>query len=96
MTLAVTVTNSGTRTGTDVVQIYATLPSAAAAEPRRLVAFRKVSLVAKASTRVEFSIPAGELSVWKSSAWTLVPGIYTLATAHSSRDITAQRTVTVS
>ncbi|WP_326843751.1 glycoside hydrolase family 3 C-terminal domain-containing protein [Streptomyces sp. NBC_01558] len=96
VTLAVTVTNSGTRTGTDVVQIYATLPSAAAAEPRRLVAFRKVSLVAKASTRVEFSIPAGELSVWKSSAWTLVPGIYTLATAHSSRDITAQRTVTVS
>lgn len=96
VTVTVTVTNSGTRTGTDVVQIYATLPSVAAAEPRRLVAFRKLSLAAKASTRVEFSIPATELSVWKSNIWTLVPGIYTLATAHSSRDITAQRTITVS
>lgn len=43
-TLNVTVTNTGRRTGTDVVQVYATLPSAAAAEPRRLVGFQKVTL----------------------------------------------------
>ncbi|MEU6841713.1 glycoside hydrolase family 3 C-terminal domain-containing protein [Streptomyces sp. NPDC046716] len=95
-TLAVTVTNTGTRTGTDVVQVYATLPGSANAEPRRLVAFQKVSLAAKASTRIEFTIPAADLTVWQSNKWSLTAGIYTLAAAHSSRDITAQRAITVS
>lgn len=39
VTLSVTVTNSGNRPGTEVVQVYATLPTAAAAEPRRLRRF---------------------------------------------------------
>ncbi|MFF3315797.1 fibronectin type III-like domain-contianing protein [Streptomyces sp. NPDC003035] len=56
-TLSVTVANSGNRQGTDVVQIYATLPGAAAAEPRRLVAFRKVTLAPGADQRVTFTVP---------------------------------------
>jgi hypothetical protein len=36
VTLAVTVTDTCRRQGTEVVQVYAALPSAAAAEPRRL------------------------------------------------------------
>ncbi|GGV68824.1 glycosyl hydrolase [Streptomyces longisporoflavus] len=95
-TLAVTVTNTGTRTGTAVVQVYASLPSGAAAEPRRLVAFRKLSLAAKASSRLEITIPADDLTVWQSGKWQLTPGTYTLAVAHSSRDLTAQRTISVS
>ncbi|WP_327673462.1 MULTISPECIES: glycoside hydrolase family 3 C-terminal domain-containing protein [unclassified Streptomyces] len=95
VTVSVTVTNTGTRAGTDVVQLYATLPDAASAEPRRLVAFHKVSLPAKKSTRLELSVPVAELRVWKSGRWTLVPGSYTFAVARSSRDVTAQRTVTV-
>lgn len=95
MTVSVTVTNTGTRAGTDVVQLYVTLPDAAAAEPRRLVGFRKVSLAAKKSTRIELRVPVAELRVWKSGRWTLVPGSCTFAVARSSRDVTAQRTVTV-
>ncbi|MGW5639959.1 glycoside hydrolase family 3 C-terminal domain-containing protein, partial [Streptomyces sp. NPDC003832] len=34
--VAVTVTNTGRRQGTEVLQVYATLPASAAAEPRRL------------------------------------------------------------
>ncbi|WP_425826144.1 glycoside hydrolase family 3 protein [Streptomyces fractus] len=95
VTLAVTVTNTGTRPGTEVVQVYATLPSAAQAEPRRLVAFRKVSLAAKASSRIELTIPASDLTVWAAGRWSLVVGRYTFAVARSSRDITTRRTVTI-
>jgi beta-glucosidase len=95
VTLSVAVTNTARRKGTEVVQVYATLPSAAAAEPRRLVAFRKVTLDAAGSQRLTFTIPAHDLTVWKTGAWTLVPGSYTFATARSSRSLTAQRNLTI-
>lgn len=96
ITLSVTVTNTGRRQGTDVVQVYATLPAAAGAEPRRLVAFRKVTLPAGGSRRLTFTIAAQDLTIWQAGAWTLVPGSYTLATARSSRSPTAQRALTIS
>lgn len=94
-TLSVTVTNSGNRQGTDVIQVYGTLPAAAAAEPRRLVAFRKLTLAPGASQRVTFTIPADDLTIWSAGAWKLIPGLYTFATARNSRTTTAQRAVTI-
>ncbi|MFJ6436166.1 beta-glucosidase H [Streptomyces sp. NPDC091416] len=93
VTLAVTVTNTGRRPGTDVVQVYATLPGAAAAEPRRLVAFGKVTLPPAGTRRLRLTIRAEDLAVWSSGTWTLTPGTYTFATARSSRSITARRTL---
>ncbi|MFD3333208.1 glycoside hydrolase family 3 protein [Streptomyces sp. NPDC058700] len=95
VTLSVTVTNSGNRQGTDVVQIYATLPAAAAAEPRRLVAFRKLALAPGANQRVTFTVPADDLTIWHAGTWTLVPGLHTFATARDSRTVTGQRAVTI-
>ncbi|WP_395571141.1 beta-glucosidase [Streptomyces sp. BK79] len=91
----VTVTNTGRREGTEVLQVYATLPASAAAEPRRLVAFQKVTLPAAGSKRLSLTIPVQDLSVWSSGAMTLTPGAYTFATARSSRVITAQRSLTL-
>ncbi|MEV6308264.1 glycoside hydrolase family 3 C-terminal domain-containing protein [Streptomyces sp. NPDC051840] len=93
VTVAVTVTNTGRRQGTEVVQVYATLPAGADAEPRRLVAFQKVTLPAAGGKRLTLAIPVQDLTTWKSGALTLTPGTYTLATARSSRDITTQRTL---
>ncbi|MFI9769652.1 glycoside hydrolase family 3 protein [Streptomyces sp. NPDC052415] len=93
VTLEVTVTNTGPRKGTEVVQIYAALPGAAAAEPRRLVAFRKVTLDPGTSKRLAITVPVQDLTVWTAGTWKLVPGTYTFATARSSRDLTAQRAV---
>ncbi|MEU1173403.1 glycoside hydrolase family 3 protein [Streptomyces microflavus] len=95
VTLSVTVTNSGSRPGTEVVQIYATLPTAAAAETRRLVAFRKTTLAPGVSRRLTFTIPTDDLTVWTSGTWALAPGLYTFATARNSRAITAQRNLTI-
>lgn len=96
LTVTVTVTNSGGRAGSEVVQIYAGLPAAADAEPRRLVAFRKLTLQPRQSTQLTITVPAQDLSVWKSATWTLVPGLYTVSAGHSSRDLPVQRTVTIS
>ncbi|MGW0549122.1 beta-glucosidase [Streptomyces altiplanensis] len=95
VTLGVTVTNTGSRQGTEVLQVYATLPAAAAAEPRRLAGFRKVTLAPGSSERLSLTLASQDLAVWKSGTWTLVPGRYTFATAHTSRSITAQRTLTI-
>lgn len=95
LTATVNVTNSGARTGWSVVQLYAALPAAADAEPRRLVGFRKVQLAPKASTRVTFTVPAQDLSVWQSGAWSLVPGLYTVHAGRSSRDLAAQRALAI-
>ncbi|MEV4947156.1 glycoside hydrolase family 3 C-terminal domain-containing protein [Streptomyces sp. NPDC053755] len=96
VTLGVDVTNTGSREGTEVVQVYATLPSAAQAEPRRLVAFRKITLAPSATRRLTFTLTPDELAVWTAGGWTLVPGLYTLAVARDSRAVTAQRAVTIS
>jgi beta-glucosidase len=50
-----TVTNVGTRTGSDVPQIYAT-PGGAGAPTRRLVGFERVTLAPGATTTVEVTI----------------------------------------
>ncbi|MCX2928232.1 fibronectin type III-like domain-contianing protein [Streptomyces sp. NEAU-W12] len=75
--------------------MYATLPASAAAEPRRLVAFQKVTLPAAGSKRLSLTIPVQDLSVWSSETMTLTPGVYTFATACSSRVVTAQRALTL-
>jgi beta-glucosidase len=95
VTVEVTVANTGRREGTEVLQVYATLPASAAAEPRRLVAFQKVTLPAGGSKRLSLTIPVQDLSVWSSGAMTLTPGVYTFATARSSRVVTAQRALTL-
>ncbi|MCF4135951.1 glycoside hydrolase family 3 C-terminal domain-containing protein [Streptomyces sp. Tue 6430] len=95
VTLSVTVTNTGRRRGTDVVQVYATLPAAAEAEPRRLVAFQKVTLPPRG--------PSGSPSPSRAGPHRVEGGRLdartrpcTFATARSSRALTAQRTLTVS
>lgn len=95
VTASLTVTNSGSRRGTETVQLYAALPAAAGSDPRRLVAFGKVPLDRGASTRLTFTIPARDLAVWSSGAFTTTPGQYVLYAGRSSRDLAVQRAFTI-
>lgn len=92
-TVSVTLTNTGSRKGTEVVQVYAALPEAAEAEPRRLVAFRKITLRAGESRRLTFTVPDQDLTVWHSGAWALTPGTYGFAVGSSSRNLAGERAV---
>jgi beta-glucosidase len=82
--VSVTVTNTGHRSGGDVVQAYLTYPTAAHEPPGQLVAFAPVNLTAGQSARVAMTIPSSELRSYQGSAWTVVPGQYRFGVGDSS------------
>ncbi|MET9678459.1 fibronectin type III-like domain-contianing protein [Streptomyces sp. NPDC006482] len=62
------------------MQVCTTLPAAAAAEQRRLVAYRKLTLAPGAGQRITCTIPADDLTVWNSGCRSLRE---TVPAAHS-------------
>jgi beta-glucosidase len=91
----VRVSNTGSRKGAEVVQVYLQLPNSANSgrlrqPPKRLVGFAKVELEAGASQDVTVTIdPAASnhpLSVWDkaSKAWVVPSGSYTVLVGNSS------------
>ncbi|MEV7599188.1 glycoside hydrolase family 3 C-terminal domain-containing protein [Kitasatospora sp. NPDC089797] len=80
-------TNSGTRTGTEVPQLYLAFPSAAGEPPQQLKAFDKVTLAPGASTRVELRLDRSAFAVWDQDAhgWRVPGGRYGLTVGSSSR-----------
>ncbi|MDI5975662.1 glycoside hydrolase family 3 C-terminal domain-containing protein [Amycolatopsis magusensis] len=97
VTATATLTNTGTRAGWQTVQLYAALPAAAAAEPRRLVGFRKVHLGPGQQTQVSITVPDRALSIWDTAThrFVLTPGLCTLSAGTSSRDLPVRRTITL-
>lgn len=79
----VDVTNTGSRTGAEVVQIYAAIP-AAGATSSRLVGFRSIEVAAGATETVEIEIgldwPNHPFSVWDEDAraWATPAGVHVL------------------
>lgn len=91
----VTVTNTGSRTGVAVPQMYLGLPSPGVdvpQPPKQLKGFTKVTLRPGQSTTVTFPLTARDLSYWNVEAkrWKVADGCYTVMVGSSSRDV-AQR-----
>jgi beta-glucosidase len=95
-----TVKNTGSKSGSEVVQVYVTLPAGANSvgatqPPKRLVGFKKVELAAGASQEVTITIdPAASnhpLSVWSTTLnlWITAAGTYTVSVGNSSRNLSA-------
>lgn len=93
----VRVRNTGSRAGSEVVQLYVTFPASAGEPPAQLKAFAKVTLEAGASTTVALDVPREALAVWRSveDGWTLLPGAYEFAVGRSSADLTLRTQVRV-
>lgn len=92
LTVSVTLTNTGSRTGSEVVQLYITENAPSVVRPKKeLKAFRKVQLAPGKSAVVEFEIERSALAFWNSEthAWQVNPGDYTLSLGTSSADIAA-------
>lgn len=69
-TVAVTVTNTGSRTGSTVVQVYGSVPESAHIRPaKRLVGFAKVTLDAGASSSISIPLDRTMLHVRVDGAW---------------------------
>ena len=80
------ITNTGTRAGRDVAQLYLADPSAAGEPPRQLEGFQRVSLAPGASARVSFVITPQQESWWSDAAngWTQTAGSYQVYVGDSS------------
>jgi beta-glucosidase len=98
VTVAATVTNTGSRAGKEVVQVYVSPPASAVARPvRELKAFAKVALAPGESRRVDLTLTTRDLSYFHpvQGRWVLEGGEYDVAVGASSRDLRLSATVTV-
>ncbi len=87
------VTNTGQRTGVDVVECYVRFPPVAGEPPEQLKAFARVRLAPGATRLVTLHIPASALRVFAQGGWRSVAGDYVVAVGSSSRDLALRRTV---
>jgi beta-glucosidase len=80
------ITNTGSRAGSDVPQLYIGDPSSTGEPPLQLEGFDRVTLAPGQSRRVSFTVTPAQLSWWSDSAngWTQTPGLYRVYVGDSS------------
>jgi beta-glucosidase len=83
------VTNSGKRAGTEIAEIYASLPEDAGEPPKRLVGWARVDLAPGESKEITVPILSDRLMVYDepTNGWKLVNGAYTFMVGGSSQDL---------
>jgi beta-glucosidase len=89
VTVEADVTNTGSRSGAEVAQVYVTFPAAAGEPPRQLKAFAKVHLRPGERRHVRLTLDQRAFAMWDSAAqnWTTVTGRYRVSVGDSSRDL---------
>jgi beta-glucosidase len=94
-TVSFTVKNTGKRAGSEIAQIYASLPDSAGEPPNRLVGFARVELMPGESKEVSVPIFRDRLTIFDeaSESWKLIPGIYVIRVGRSSRDLPLQQAI---
>jgi len=83
----VTLTNTGKRSGADVVQAYVHYPSGANEPPEQLRAFAKVTLRPGQTRRVVLLIPKSTLRTFQGGGFTTVAGQYGIDVGQSPFDL---------
>jgi beta-glucosidase len=96
-TATVTITNTGSRAGADVVQLYVGQPAGAGEPPKQLKRFRKVTLGPGGSEQVSFRLGVRALSHWDTAThrWIAPAGTYTFMVGDSSRNLPATASFTL-
>ena len=101
--VTVTLKNTGTRAGSEVVQIYTRPPKATASLPeserpvRGLLAFAKIPLAAGETKTVRVPFNRADFAQWDAATkgWKNVPGDWTLEVAAASDDVRLKVTLPV-
>jgi beta-glucosidase len=90
-----TVKNTGNRAGTEIAQIYASLPDSAGEPPKRLIGWARVELAPGESKTVSVPVERERLTIYDeaSNGWKLVPGSYTVLAGGSSQDLTLHQQI---
>src|SRR6202522_62022 len=96
-TVTATVTNTGSRSGADVAQLYVDAPPASGRPPLQLEGCQRVNLAAGASATVTFPLTQQNLQYWNSSsnAWATSTGNYTISVGDSNASLPLTGTLAV-
>ncbi len=88
-TVSFTVKNTGNRAGSEISEVYASLPESAGEPPKRLVGWAKTLLKPGESRELTLDIDPKFLSIYdeNSRAWQLVPGSYNFMAGGSSQSL---------
>jgi beta-glucosidase len=91
-TVSFTVTNTGTRAGAEIPQLYVTDPAAAGEPPIQLKDYAHVTLPAGGVGHVTFTLDSSAFSIWDTAAngWTVTPGCYGISVGGSSASLPLQ------
>ena len=95
LTVSFTVENTGQRAGTEIAQVYASLPDSAGEPPKRLIGWARVELKAGESRQVAVPVQQDRLTIFDEATdgWKLVPGNYTVLVGGSSQDLPLHRQI---
>jgi beta-glucosidase len=87
-TVSLKLTNSGARTGDEVVQLYLHDDVSSLVRPaKELRGFERVTLAPGESREVKFPVGFDHLKFWKNGGWVVEPGTFTVMVGSSSEDI---------
>ena len=91
------VKNIGPRSGTEIAQVYVTLPAAAGESYQRLAAWQRVDLQPGEQKTVNVSLDARALAIFdeQKNAWKQLPGVYRVVAGPSSVDTPLQDTISL-
>jgi beta-glucosidase len=83
------ITNTGSRSGAEIPQVYVSDPPSAGEPPRQLRGFTKVSLQPHESRHVIIILDPRAFSIWdtKKNGWAVVPGPYEIFVGDSTHDL---------
>ncbi|MEV0417281.1 beta-glucosidase family protein [Streptosporangium canum] len=93
-TVRARVTNTGSRAGVAVPQLYLGFPAEAGEPPRQLRGFARLRLAPGESATVAFRLPERAFQVWTPQGWSTVRGDHTVEVGASSRDLPLSGTLT--
>jgi beta-glucosidase len=95
VTVSFTVRNAGKRAGTEIAQVYTSLPDAAGEPPKRLIGWTRVALAPGESKTVSIPVDRARLTIFDEGAdgWKLVPGSYTVMAGGSSQNLPLRKQI---
>ncbi|RUT36544.1 carbohydrate-binding protein [Paenibacillus zeisoli] len=97
LVVSITITNSGSLAGEEVVQLYVHADQSRVPRPlKTLSGFKRLSIVPGASETIEFKLSTADLSYWDVTRerYVMESGTYTIMAGSSSKDIKASVVIT--
>ncbi len=95
-TVTFDVTNTGSRAGSEVAELYVSMPAAAGEPPRVLKGFQKLALSPGATGHASIALDARAFQHWDTTThkWAITSGSYQIEVGSSSRSIQLQSSIT--